>query len=309
MPARFDRRQLIADLGRVSLLGCIAPSLAAAAGGPGKPSEKLYDISLAEWSFHRALQSGAMSNLDFPGVARERFDIGAVEYVNTFFQDKATDFGYLRELEKRCLDAGVKSNLIMIDSEGDLGDADDAARASAVRKHLRWIAAASFLGCHSIRVNARGSGAPEEVKKRAADSLRQLGEYGDPYDIDVIVENHGGISSNGKWLAEVMRRANHPRVGTLPDFGNFDMDDGKTYDRYQGIAEMMPFAKAVSAKSYEFDERGEEVRIDYHRMLKIVVDAGYRGYLGIEYEGDKHSEDDGVRLTKALLERVRAELG
>ncbi len=309
MTPRIDRRAFLADLGSASLAGLLAPSLSALPGAPRKPAEKLYDISLAEWSFHRALHSGAMVNLDFPRITRERFDIGAVEYVNTFFQDKATDFQYLRELEKRCADAGVTSNLIMIDSEGDLGDADDSARARAVRNHLRWIAAAAFLGCHSIRVNTYGSGAPEEVAKRAADSLHELGEYGDPYGINVIVENHGGNSSNGQWLAGVMRRANHPRVGTLPDFGNFDLGNGKSYDRYVGVQEMMPFAKAVSAKSHEFDERGEEVRTDYHRMMRIVVDAGYRGFLGIEYEGDKHSEDDGIRLTKTLLERVRTELG
>ncbi len=301
MAPGLDRRELIAGLS--------GASLAALARTPRMPDQKLYDISLAEWSLHRALFEGALTNLDFPRAARERFQIEAIEYVNVFFQDKATDFHYLRELEKRCSDAGVKSLLIMIDNEGQLGHADDAQRALAIQKHLRWISAASFLGCHSIRVNAGGEGKPEEVQKRAADSLRQLGEYGDPYGIDVIVENHGGNSSNGAWLAGVMKLADHPRVGTLPDFGNFDLGGGQWYDRYQGVKELMPFARAVSAKSHEFDDRGEEVRTDFHRMLKIVVDAGYHGYVGVEYEGEDHSEEEGIRLTKALLERVRDELG
>jgi sugar phosphate isomerase/epimerase len=196
----------------------------------------------------------------------------------------------------------------MCDGEGQLGDEDRDARRAAVRNHYRWIAAASFLGCHSIRVNAAGGGPPEETAKRAADSLHQLAEYGDPYGISVIVENHGGSSSNGAWLAGVMRLADHSGVGTLPDFGNFHLGNDQWYDRYQGVSELMPFAKAVSAKSHEFDEAGDEVRTDYRRMLKIVLDSGYRGWVGVEYEGDKHSEEEGIQLTKALLERVREEL-
>lgn len=273
-----------------------------------KAAEPLYRISLAEWSLHRTLGTGKMTNLDFPRVAKEEFGIDAIEYVNSFFKDKAKDQAYLTELKKRCDDLGVKSLLIMVDGEGALGHANDAERQKAVENHYRWVEAAKFLGCHSIRVNAQSSGSYEEQMQRAADGLRKLTEFAAPYEINVIVENHGGLSSNGAWLAGTIAKVNHPRCGTLPDFGNFNLGGGQWYDRYKGVTELMPYAKAVSAKSHEFNEAGDEVHTDYRRMMKIVVDAGYRGYVGIEYEGGKHSEQDGIKLTKQLLERVRKEL-
>jgi sugar phosphate isomerase/epimerase len=265
-----------------------------------------FTLSLAEWSFHRAIQGGKMTNLDFPAAARS-FDIGACEYVNSFFKDKARDKAYLDELWVRCHDNGVRNALIMCDGEGDLAHEDSIERGKAVENHRKWVDCAVTLECHSIRVNVYGGGTPEEHAKRAADSLVQLADYAQPHGLNIIVENHGGITSDGSWMASVMKLAGNSRVGTLPDFGNFSMDDGKQYDRYKGVAEMMPYAKAVSAKSYGFDDQGEETTIDYHRMMKIVVGAGYHGNLGIEYEGDKHSEHDGVRLTKELLLRIRDE--
>jgi sugar phosphate isomerase/epimerase len=211
-------------------------------------------------------------------------------------------------MKSRADGAGVKSLLIMIDGEGALGDPDDKGRTSAVEKHYPWVEAAKFLGCHSIRVNARSEGSYQEQVRRAADGLRRLTEFAAKHDMNVLVENHGGLSSNGAWLAEVMKTVDHPRCGTLPDFGNFNLGGGKSYDRYQGVAQLMPFAKAVSAKSHAFDDKGNEVNTDYRRMMKIVVDAGYRGYVGIEYEGGRHAEPDGIRLTKRLLETVRDEL-
>jgi L-ribulose-5-phosphate 3-epimerase len=202
----------------------------------------------------------------------------------------------------------VRSLDIMCDGEGAIGDPDDAARTQAVENHHKWVEAARFLGCHSIRVNAQSQGTPEEQRGRVVDGLRRLVEFGAERGINVIVENHGGLSSNGAWLSSVIRAVDHPRCGTLPDFGNFSLHPGEEYDRYQGVAEMMPFAKAVSAKSYDFDERGNETRIDYLRMIRIVLAAGYSGYIGIEYEGERLSEPDGIRATKALLERVRAAL-
>jgi len=269
----------------------------------------LFQISLAEWSFHRALQEGQMEHLDFARVANRDFGIDAIEYVNVFFMDKARDRTYLNEMKSRADGEGVRSLLIMCDREGDLGNPDDAGRSRAIENHRKWVEAAAALGCHSIRVNARSDAALgfDEQQKLAADGLRRLCELADPHGINVIVENHGGISSNGAWLAGVMKRVDHPRVGTLPDFGNFliESDPREEYDRYKGVEELMPYAKAVSAKSHDFDASGNEIRTDYERMLRIVLNAGYRGYIGIEYEGDEASERDGVRLTKALLERVR----
>ena len=270
--------------------------------------EPLFRISLAEWSLHRTLFAGKLDHLDFARTANNDFGVKAVEYVNQFFKDKATDQKYLREMKKRTSDLGVRNVLIMIDDEGALGDPDEARRKKAVENHYKWVEAARFLGCHSIRVNAQSEGSYEDQLERAADGLRRLTAFGAEHQINVIVENHGGLSSNGAWLATVMKKVGHPRCGTLPDFGNFNLGNGQQYDRYKGVQELMPFAKGVSAKSNDFDERGNEIRTDYRRMMKIVVDAGYKGYVGIEYSGDRLSEPEGIRATKNLLERVRADL-
>jgi L-ribulose-5-phosphate 3-epimerase len=271
-------------------------------------NEPLFRISLAEWSLHRTLFGGKLDNLDFAKTAKTDFGIEAVEYVNQFFKDKAKDQKYVAEMKRRAGDLGVRSLLIMIDDEGALGDADEARRKQAVENHYKWVEAANTLGCHSIRVNAQSQGSYEEQLDRAADGLRRLTEFGAAHQMNVIVENHGGLSSNGAWLAAVIKKVNHPRCGTLPDFGNFNLGEGRQYDRYKGVQEMMPYAKAVSAKSGDFDEQGNERNIDYLRMMKIVLDAGYHGHLGIEYSGDGLSEPDGIRATKKLLERVRTEL-
>jgi L-ribulose-5-phosphate 3-epimerase len=270
------------------------------------PSDPPFRISLAEWSLHRALYAGELDNLDFPRVTRESYGIEAVEYVNQFFKDKAEDHAYLTDLMTRCDDNGVQSLIIMCDGEGALGDPDDAARTQAVENHFRWVEAARFLGCHSIRVNAQSAGTPEEQRDLAADGLRRLTEFAAPMEINVLVENHGGWSSNGQWLASVMDAVDHSRCGTLPDFGNFQTSPGEWYDRYQGMTELMPYAKAVSAKSNVFDAEGNEVQTDFFRTVQIVYEAGYRGFLGIEYEGGELSEHDGILATKALLERVIA---
>lgn len=267
--------------------------------------EPLFRISLAEWSLHRTLNAGELVNLDFPVVARTEYGIEAVEYVNSFFKDKARDTAYLTDLRTRCDDHGVTSVLIMCDGEGAIGDPDEAARTQAVENHYRWVEAARFLGCHAIRVNARSDGTPEEQRDLAADGLRRLTEFGAEQGISVIVENHGGLSSNGAWLASVMEAVDHPGCGTLPDLKNFQTAPGVWYDFYQGVTELMPYAKAVSAKTHAFDEDGNERDIDYVRMMRIVLEAGYRGWVGIEWEGSEISEPEGIRATKALLERVR----
>ena len=270
--------------------------------------KQLFEISIAEWSLHKSLFGKKISNLDFPVVAKKEFKISAVEYVNQFFKDKATDKNYLNELKKICDNEGVKSLLIMCDGEGKLGDPDKNKRISSVNNHKRWIEAAKHLDCHSIRVNASSSGSYDDQQKLAADGLSRLSEFASTHGLNVIVENHGGLSSNGQWLSGVMKSVNMKNCGTLPDFGNFRIGGGKTYDRYKGVKELMPFAKAVSAKSHDFDDNGNEIHTDYHKMMKIVIDAGYRGYVGVEYEGSKLSEYDGIKATKKLLESVREKL-
>jgi len=280
-------------------------SAALAVGGCASLGRKkpLFDISLAEWSLNKALFGKKMDHLDFPKVARNDYGIGAIELVNQFMMQKAKDQSYLAEFKKRADGEGVKILLIMCDDEGELGDADEKRRVQAVENHHKWAEAAKFFGCHSIRVNAYSKGTADEQRDRAADGLHRLSIFAAKLGLNVIVENHGGLSSRGDWLVSVMKKVNLPNCGTLPDFGNFE-----DYDRYKAVAEMMPFAKAVSAKSNNFDAQGNCVETDYRRMMKIVLDAGYHGYCGIEYEGDKLSEADGIRATKRLLETVRAEM-
>ena len=273
----------------------------------GSPAALPFRISLAEWSLHKALFAKQMTNLDFPVVARKEFGIDVVEYVNQFFMDKAEDQSYLAELKKRCGDNGVKSGLIMCDREGAIGDPDPAARTKSVENHYKWVTAAKYLGCHSIRVNAQSSGSFGAQLDFATDGLRRLSEFGAQHGMNVIVENHGGLSSNGKWLASVIEQVGLPNCGTLPDFGNFNIAPGKPYDRYLGVQELMPFARGVSAKSYGFDAQGNETTIDYPRMMRIVAAAGYTGYVGVEWEG-MIDEKEGIRLTKALLERIRDQM-
>ncbi|MSR60736.1 MAG: sugar phosphate isomerase/epimerase [Planctomycetaceae bacterium] len=306
MPQPIDRREFLKHSTLVaaacSVVGLVGTTLGADEKKP------LFQISLAEWSLNKSLFGGKLDNLDFAKTAKADYGIEAVEYVNQFFKDKAKDQKYLAELKKRAADVGVKTLLIMIDGEGHLGDADLKKRSQAVENHHQWVDAAKFLGCHSIRVNAASSGSYDDQVYRAADGLRALTEYGDQHGMNVIVENHGGLSSNGEWLSTVIKKVDHKRCGTLPDFGNFNLGDGKEYDRYKGVTELMPFAKAVSAKSHDFNEQGEEIHTDYLKMMKIVVAAGYRGWVGIEYEGSKHSESEGIIATKKLLEKVRQEL-
>jgi len=282
----------------------VSPALA---GMAAKKSP--YKISLAEWSLHKTLFANEMTNLQFPVVAREMGIMG-VEYVNQFFKDKAKDEKYLAELKKICKNEGVESVLIMCDGEGTVGHPEKEERIKTVENHKKWIDAAAFLGCHSIRVNAGSKGTFEEQQKLAADGLYMLCEYGDTKKINVIVENHGGLSSNGDWLAGVMKMVNHKRVGTLPDFGNFiiDRQTGEEFDRYKGMELLMPYAKGVSAKSNNFDENGNETKSDFYRIMKIVEDSGFKGYVGIEYEGSVLPEKEGIIATKKLLEKVFASM-
>ncbi len=284
-----------------SALAAAGASLATlATPARAKTKDPLFKISLAEWSLHKTLFSGKLANIDFPKVTKEEYGIDAVEYVNQFFATKAQDQKYLADIKQRAADFGVTNVLIMIDGEGNLGDPDEARRTKAVENHYKWVDAAKFLGCHSIRVNAHSKGSDEEQAKLVTDGLRRVSEFATGPGINVIVENHGGLSSNGEWLANVIKAVNLPNCGTLPDFGNF-----RGYDPYKGVAELMPFAKGVSAKSHNFSEDGNHVETDYVKMMKIVLDAGYHGYVGIEYEGTKLSEPLGILATKKLLEKVR----
>lgn len=299
----LNRRCFIKRAGLAALSSFSARSLF------GISKANLFEISLAEWSFNKALFSGEMDHLDFAKITKRKFGLNGVEYVNQFFKNKAKDNAYLDEMKRRADGEGVKSLLIMIDGEGSLGDADSALQTRAIENHYKWVSAAKRLGCHSIRVNAAtgNQGSFEEQMKRAAEGLHRLADFASEFSLNVIVENHGGLSSNGKWLAGVMAKVNLPNCGTLPDFGNFRISKDEIYDRYKGVEELMPFAKAVSAKSHQFDSQGNEVHTDFDRMMRIVLSAGYRGYVGVEYEG-KEDAMIGIQKTIHLLQRIRNDL-
>jgi len=300
-----------------------------------------YGISLAQWSMHRMLRGGELDNLDWPAFTKETFDIDAVEWVNQFFFEEHERLGYqpkgqdyLEEMKRRCDDAGVSSLILMCDRVGNLGDPDSTKRAAAVEGHYAWLDAASLLECHSLRVNAASDPelSPEEQADLCIDGLRRLSERALVQGLNVIVENHGGYSSNGAWLAKVLANVGMPNCGALPDFGNFyvvrnrgdaeqferlsalyagdptlvEDEFGLTYDRYQGMRDLMPFAKGVSAKAHDFDAEGNEIHSDFFQMMRIIDESGYSGHIGIEYEGQEIGEIEGIRKTQALLERAIA---
>jgi hydroxypyruvate isomerase len=288
-----------------------------------------FDISLAQFSFASEFFTGKHSTLDFPARAKNEFGINIVEYVSMFFRDKGADF--FKELKKRTDDIGVKNHLIMVDDE-NIADLDATKRQHAVESHYKWVDAAKILGCNSIRVNLGSmeqEGSAEDVSKAAIEGYSKLLEYGEKNQLDIIVENHVGHSCNGKWLANVMKQVNHKRAGVLPDFGNFCVKRTKPatqdiagwmatkcleeYDKYKGVEELMPYAKGVSAKTHKFDDKGNEMEIDFVKMFDIVRKSGFKGIVGIEYEGGlMHmagqsgftTNEEGIKATKKLLERV-----
>jgi sugar phosphate isomerase/epimerase len=312
MHISLNRREFL----RISTASAIAGAGSLARMPLAGAADPLYKISLAEWSINRPLFGGQMQHLDFAKIAKS-VGIEAIEYVNQFFKDKAKDAAFLREMNTRAKGEGVTQVLIMCDGEGNLGDPDAAKRQTAVENHYKWVEAAKVLGCHTIRVNGYSSGTPDEQMKLVADGMRRLAEFADTHGINVVIENHGGLSSNAKWLVQTIKLVQHPRAGTLPDFGNFRISgpgrgnpDAKveSYDSYIGVAEMMPLAKGVSVKPRVWDFNGNSSDIDLRRMMKIVVDAGYRGHCGIEY-GPEGRELEGVRQLREQLESVREQLG
>ncbi len=312
------RRSFIEKTVLGSLALTAAPLLAHSSKFPVPVAPEL-KISLAQWSLHRALAKTEIKAVDFAHIAKNEYGIGAVEYVNQYYSEMATSEKFWSQMRARAENEGVKSLLIMVDNEGDLGNLDDAERATAVKNHYKWIHAAKILGCHSIRVNAFGKGSKRELHTALVDGLGSLVDYGKKENINVLVENHGLHTSDGKFIVSILKEVDNPFLGTLPDFGNWCLTTewgstqnnrcNEVYDRYEGISDFLPYAKGVSAKSYAFDSNGNETLIDYTKMLKMVKDSGFEGYIGIEFEGENMAEPDGIRATKTLLEKVWKNLG
>lgn len=272
-----------------------------------------FKISLAQWSLHRAFKDGSLDPMDFPKIAAS-YGIYSIELVNSFYRAKANDKSYWKTFKQKCDENKVSVGLIMCDQLGNLGNPNIKERMQTVENHYLWVDIAKYLGAHSIRVNAAGKGSAEEVALNVIDGLSKLGKYASEKGINILVENHGGNSSNGTWLASIIKQVAMQNVGTLPDFGNFcikrdsERNCLSEYDRYKGISELIPFAKGISAKSYDFDKTGNETKIDFLKMMKIVKNSEFKGYIGIEYEGNSLSEPEGIKATKALLEKVFTKL-
>jgi sugar phosphate isomerase/epimerase len=287
--------------------------------------EPFFKLSLAQWSLNKAVRSGEQSPLDFAQQASE-LGFEGIEYVSQLYRNELEKDAdpevametLLKTLKEKSETYKVTNLLIMVDGEGNLATLDDKERAQTIENHKKWVDAAKYLGCHSIRVNAHGEGTSEEVAEAAVKGLTALSTYAATQGVNVLVENHGGYTSDGQWLSGVMAKVNMPNCGTLPDFGNFCITEGygsinseecdNAYDIYKGVSELMPYAKAVSAKTYDFDENGGQPKIDYVKMMQIVKDAGYTGYVGVEYEGENLSEIDGINATKALLLKAASQV-
>ncbi|QLG45143.1 sugar phosphate isomerase/epimerase family protein [Costertonia aggregata] len=281
-------------------------------------TEPFFELSLAQWSINRMIREEGVDPYTFAEKAKE-WGFTGLEYVSQLYRPELEKEGYSQEamgifVEKCNAEAkkhGMENLLIMIDGEGDLATSNVSERKKAIENHYKWVDAAAAMGCHSIRVNLSGDKTEEEWVKSSVDGLTQLSTYAKNKNINVIVENHGGLSSNAALLSKVMTEVDMENCGTLPDFGNFcvkrengsyyDGPCAEEYDIYKGVKELMPFAKAVSAKAYNFDTNGDETKIDYVKMLQIVKNAGYTGFIGVEYEGDEMGEKEGILATKELL--------
>ena len=275
--------------------------------------EKTLQISLAQWSLHRSFRDGTLDPIDFASIAMEKYNIDALEYVNGLYPDKGKDEKFWQQMKDRSTDAGVKNLVMMVDDEGDLGSASENKRIQSVENHYKWVHAAKLLGCHTMRVNAFGDSDREIYRMAIMDAMSRLADYASELDINIVIENHGLFSSDAALIAGIIKEVNRPNFGSFPDFGNWCLsakwgttqgDCDKVYDRYQGVTELLPYAKAVSAKSYNFNEKGEDTKIDYYRMMKIVKESDYNGYIGIEYEGMEKTEHEGIMITKKLMKKA-----
>ena len=284
------------------------------------PMQK-FEISLAQWSIHNQIQSGSIDPMDFASIAKDLGYTG-LEYVSNLYVGDEVNYpmkaqgldSILKELKRRSDDLGMTNVLIMIDDQGDLSIDDQLQTTQAVENHKKWVDAAAYLGCYAIRVNLFGSDDPDAWVANSVRSLKALSTYAAEKNISILVENHGGLSSDAKLLARVMDEVGMDNCGVLVDFGNFcvrrengERWDGpcvKEYDRYRGIEELMPYAHGVSAKSYAFDAEGNETSMDFPRILNIVRDSGFSGFIGVEFEGPDADPRPGMAATKTLIEQV-----
>jgi len=308
----MHRREALHIVGLASLAACALPASSAVPQGRAPVEPIANPISLAQWSLHRRFglcrpeerPAKVEDPMDFARFAKTEFGISRLEYVNSFYRPRIGEKTLAAELKKRADDHGVSSLLIMCDGEGICGGAEEKNRAQFAENHKKWLELAKALGCHSVRVNAIGEGSKDEQASRCADGLAKLVAAAKPFGLSVIVENHGGLSSDGAWLAGVIRAVGAPELGTLPDFGNWRDEKGVLQDPVRNVGLVAPFAKGCSAKSYDFDAAGNETLLDYPKLVEQMRAVKYAGAIGIEYEGKRLSEADGIVATRKLLERL-----
>ncbi|GAB5561933.1 MAG: hypothetical protein SynsKO_35800 [Synoicihabitans sp.] len=314
--------------------GLSAASAAVVAGNvlrakPAVDAAKPFTLSLSQWGFHRAIFGDARDNYqdfittlhrapddvlrgdmdprDIVWRARE-LGVGVVDLVNILWFGHGQDGPWLADFKARARDAGVTFGVLMCDQLGRIAAKDSAERKRSISGHLDWMETAAELGCPFLRVNPYGDGSYLEQLKRGAETLHELADRSSDFGLEILVENHGHPGSNGAWLAMLIEQADHPRLGTYTDLDNFFMggwnhDPQRRYDRTQGLFDLAPYTKAISAKTHDFGPDGEETTIDYQACLKILLDAGFTGLVGAEYEGHRLSEAEGSRLTVELLRR------
>ena len=299
-------------------------------------SKKNLDIALQVYSFAPELLQGKFQILDFPRIIRNDYNISGAEYWSIAFLGKEKDNEFIKSLRNNSKEFGVDNLIILVDnidiqtmkSGPSLASSIKTERDSAIDFHKQWVEVAKEIGCHSIRVNLRSK---EDDNKKILDnsskSLHELIEFSKNYKINIVVENHGGITGDADWMVDLMENINSKYLGTLPDFGssNFCVNKGELdlegitnrcenqYDKYDGVKKLMPYAKGVSAKSHNFNEEGEELSTDFSRMIKIISESDYDGYITIEYEGAIMSmygqgenylnSNEGIIATKKLIEK------
>ncbi len=247
------------------------------------------DISLAQWALVDEVKSGKWKTLDFAKIARNDFGLNGIEFVNTLFE--VTTEGYLKKLRKNADDNGVTMVLIMVDDEGDGCGATKEERNQFAINHRKWIDAAAYLGCKSIRTNCRG---PEnadkaEALKWAAESYNMLLEYAVPAKISVLIENHGGVSNDADWMVSLMKEVDNLYFGTYPDWRR----PADNFDNVDYLKKMLPFAGGMSYRNQPTEELTA-------KMIKLAKDSGYRGWYGIESSGREEIKK-GIELLKKYL--------
>ena len=262
-----------------------------------KASEKIIsseqikdDISLAQWALVDEVKSGKWKNLDFPRIAREDFGLNGIEFVNTLFETPTE--GYLKKLKQNAVSYNVTMVLIMVDDEGDGCEPTKEARKQFEINHRKWVDIANYLGCKAIRTNCRG---PQNVDKQealkwATESYHMLLEYAIPAKIDVVIENHGGVSNDPDWMVSLMKKVNNPHFGTYPDWRKPAPD----FDNYVYLQKTLPYAKGMSYRNQPTEELTA-------KMIRLSKEGGYHGWYGIESTGRDEIKKGTELLKKYLL--------